>query len=486
MDIHLKTLSELSRGLDSGEFTSLEITELFLNRIAAQDKELNSFITVTESEALDAALEADKARSSGKVGALNGLPIAHKDIFCTQGIKTTCGSKMLNNFISPYDATIVKKISNAGAVTLGKCNMDEFAMGSSNETSFFGPVKNPWNLECTPGGSSGGSAASVAGRLTPASTGTDTGGSIRQPAALTGTVGLKPTYGRVSRYGMIAFASSLDQAGVITRSVEDAARILSVIAGFDQRDSTSIDYPVPDYLSQINKPIKNLRIGVVRQHFEKDLEEKTLTVVKNALSEFKSLGVEIIEIDLPNIDLSVPAYYVVAPAECSSNLSRFDGVRFGHRAKNSKDLFDFYCRSRGEGFGDEVKRRIMTGTYVLSAGYYDAYYKKAQKVRQLIAKDYKEAFSSVDLIASPTTPSPAFKIGEKLNDPIKMYLSDVYTIGANLAGLPAMSIPCGFVDSLPIGMQLVGPHFGEEILLRCGHKYQEETSWHKSCPEAFR
>jgi len=364
--------------------------------------------------------------------------------------------------------------------------MDEFAMGSSNETSFFGPVKNPWNLECTPGGSSGGSAASVAGRLTPASTGTDTGGSIRQPAALTGTVGLKPTYGRVSRYGMIAFASSLDQAGVITRSVEDAARILSVIAGFDQRDSTSIDYPVPDYLSQINKPIKHLRIGVVRQHFEKDLEEKTLTVVKNALSEFKSLGVEIIEIDLPNIDLSVPAYYVVAPAECSSNLSRFDGVRFGHRAKNSKDLFDFYCRSRGEGFGDEVKRRIMTGTYVLSAGYYDAYYKKAQQVRQLIAEDYKEAFSRVDLIASPTTPSPAFKIGEKLNDPIKMYLSDIYTIGANLAGLPAMSIPCGFVDNLPIGMQLVGPHFGEEILLRCGHKYQEETTWHKSCPEAFR
>ncbi len=486
MDIHLKTLSELSKGLDSGEFTSLEITKLFLNRIAAQDKELNSFITVTESQALNAASEADKARSSGKVGALNGLPIAHKDIFCTQGIKTTCGSKMLNNFISPYDATIVKKISNAGAVTLGKCNMDEFAMGSSNETSFFGPVKNPWNLECTPGGSSGGSAASVAARLTPASTGTDTGGSIRQPAALTGTVGLKPTYGRVSRYGMIAFASSLDQAGVITRSVEDAARMLSVIAGFDQRDSTSVDCPVPDYLSQINKPIKDLRIGIVRQHFEKDLEEKTLTVVKNALSEFKSLGVEIIEIDLPNIDLSVPAYYVVAPAECSSNLSRFDGVRFGHRAKNSKDLFDFYCRSRGEGFGDEVKRRIMTGTYVLSAGYYDAYYKKAQQVRQLIAKDYKEAFSSVDLIASPTTPSPAFKIGEKLNDPIKMYLSDIYTIGANLAGLPAMSIPCGFVNNLPIGMQLVGPHFGEEILLRCGHKYQEETTWHKSCPEAFR
>ena len=321
----------------------------------------------------------------------------------------------------------IRDRSNAGAITLGKCNMDEFAMGSSNETSFFGPVKNPWNLECTPGGSSGGSAASVAARLTPASTGTDTGGSIRQPAALTGTVGLKPTYGRVSRYGMIAFASSLDQAGVITRSVEDAARMLSVIAGFDKRDSTSIDRPVPDYLSEINKSIKDLRIGVVRQHFEKDLDEKTLTAVKNALSEFKSLGVEIIEIDLPNIDLSVPAYYVVAPAECSSNLSRFDGVRFGHRAKNSKDLFDFYCRSRGEGFGDEVKRRIMTGTYVLSAGYYDAYYKKAQQVRQLIAKDYKEAFSSVDLIASPTTPSPAFKIGEKLNDPIKMYLSDIYT-----------------------------------------------------------
>ena len=486
MDIHLKTLGELSRGLDNGEFTSLEVTKLFLDRIAAQDKKLNSFITVTESEALNAASEADKARSAGKVGPLNGLPIAHKDIFCTQGIKTTCGSKMLNNFISPYDATIVKKISNAGAVILGKCNMDEFAMGSSNETSFFGPVKNPWNLECTPGGSSGGSAASVAARLTPVSTGTDTGGSIRQPAALTGTVGLKPTYGRVSRYGMIAFASSLDQAGVITRSAEDAARMLSVIAGFDKRDSTSIDCPVPDYLTGINKSVKDLRIGVVRQHFEKDSEEKTLAAIKNALSEFKSLGVEVVEIDLPNIDLSVPAYYVVAPAECSSNLSRFDGVRFGHRAKNSKDLFDFYCRSRGEGFGDEVKRRIMTGTYVLSAGYYDAYYKKAQQVRQLIAKDFKEAFSKVDLIASPTTPSPAFKIGEKVNDPIKMYLNDIYTIGANLAGLPAMSIPCGFVNNLPIGMQLVGPHFSEEVLLRCGHKYQKETAWHMACPEAFR
>tara|TARA_B100001059_G_C17830123_1_gene584065 strand:+ start:727 stop:2187 length:1461 start_codon:yes stop_codon:yes gene_type:complete len=486
MDIYLQTLTELSKGLENGDFTSVEITKLFLERIAAQDERLNSFITVTASEALESAANADKARLDGKAGVLNGLPIAHKDIFCTQGIKTTCGSKMLNNFISPYDATIVKKISDAGAVILGKCNMDEFAMGSSNETSFFGPVYNPWNLECTPGGSSGGSAASVAARLTPVSTGTDTGGSIRQPAAFTGTVGLKPTYGRVSRYGMIAFASSLDQAGIITRSVEDSAKMLGVIAGFDRRDSTSINCRVPNYLLDLNESIKGMRIGIVRQHFENGSDEKTLNLVQDAISELKSLGALITEIDLPNIDLSVPAYYVVAPAECSSNLSRFDGVRFGYRAENPKDLHDLYCRSRGEGFGDEVKRRIMTGAYVLSAGYYDAYYVKAQQVRQLIAEDFQKAFSSVDLIAGPTTPSPAFKIGEKLDDPIKMYLNDIFTIGANLAGLPAMSIPCGFVDDLPVGLQLVGPHFGEQILLRCGHQYQEVTAWHKACPEAFK
>ena len=486
MDLHLQTLTELATGLTNREFTSVELTEALLNRIAALDDKLNAFVTVTGAEALAAAALADKARAAGSAGPLNGLPIIHKDIFCTRGIKTTCGSKMLDNFISPYDATVVEKLATAGAVVLGKSNMDEFAMGSSNETSYFGPVRNPWNLECSPGGSSGGSSASVAARFAPAATGTDTGGSIRQPAALTGTVGLKPTYGRVSRYGMIAFASSLDQAGVITRSSEDAARLLGVMAGFDERDSTSVDQPVPDYLASIADSIKGLRVGIVRQHFDAGLDAETGARVKAAIAVLESLGATTIEVDLPNIDLSVPTYYVVAPAECSSNLSRFDGVRFGYQAENAEDLLDLYCRSRGEGFGDEVKRRIMTGTYVLSAGYYDAYYLKAQQVRQLIADDFKNAFADVDVIAGPTTPSPAFKIGDKVDDPIQMYLNDIYTIGANLAGLPAMSVPCGFVDDLPVGLHLVGPHFGEETLLRCAHQYQQQTDWHQACPEAFK
>jgi len=486
MDIHLKTLTELASGLENGDFTSVALTEALLDRIASLDDKLNAFVTVTGAEALAAAARADEARASGKGGLLNGLPVIHKDIFCTRGIKTTCGSKMLDNFISPYDATVVEKIAAAGAVVLGKSNMDEFAMGSSNETSYFGPVRNPWNLDCSPGGSSGGSSASVAARFAPAATGTDTGGSIRQPAALTGTVGLKPTYGRVSRYGMIAFASSLDQAGVITRSSEDAARLLGVMAGFDERDSTSIDQPVPDYLASIGDSIKGLRVGIVRQHFDAGLDQQTGVRVKDAIAVLESMGATTVEVDLPNIDLSVPTYYVVAPAECSSNLSRFDGVRFGHRAENAEDLLDLYCRSRGEGFGDEVKRRIMTGTYVLSAGYYDAYYLKAQQVRQLIADDFKKAFADVDLIAGPTAPSPAFKLGDKVDDPIQMYLNDIYTIGANLAGLPAMSVPCGFVDDMPVGLHLVGPHFGEETLLRCGHQYQQQTEWHTACPEAFK
>jgi len=486
MDIHLQTLTELASGLENGDFTSVALTEALLDRIASLDDKLNAFVTVTSADALSAAARADAARASGKGGLLNGLPIIHKDIFCTRGVKTTCGSKMLDNFISPYDATVVEKIAAAGAVVLGKANMDEFAMGSSNETSYFGPVRNPWNLECSPGGSSGGSSASVAARFAPAATGTDTGGSIRQPAALTGTVGLKPTYGRVSRYGMIAFASSLDQAGVITRSSEDAARLLGVMAGFDERDSTSVDRPVPDYLASIGDSIKGLRIGIVRQHFDAGLDQQTGVRVKDAIAVLESMGATTVEVDLPNLDLSVPTYYVVAPAECSSNLSRFDGVRFGYRAADTEDLLDLYCRSRGEGFGDEVKRRIMTGTYVLSAGYYDAYYLKAQQVRQLIADDFRQAFADVDLIAGPTTPSPAFKIGDKVDDPIQMYLNDIYTIGANLAGLPAMSVPCGFVDELPVGLHLVGPHFGEETLLRCGHQYQQQTQWHKACPEAFK
>ncbi len=485
-DLHTRSMTELAAGLDKGEFTSVELTESLLARIAEQDARLNAFITVTGEQALAAAARADKARAAGEAGALNGLPIIHKDIFCTRGVKTTCGSKMLDNFVSPYDATVVEKMADAGAVVLGKSNMDEFAMGSSNETSFFGPVRNPWNLECSPGGSSGGSSAAVAARLAPAATGTDTGGSIRQPAALTGTVGIKPTYGRVSRYGMIAFASSLDQAGVITRTAEDAARLLGVMAGFDKRDSTSIDRPVPDYLGSINQPIKGLRVGIVRQHFDAGLDPQCGERVKEAIAVLESLGATAVEVDLPNIDLSVPTYYVVAPAECSSNLSRFDGVRFGHRAENAEDLMDLYCRSRGEGFGDEVKRRIMTGTYVLSAGYYDAYYLKAQQVRHLIADDFKKAFADVDVIAGPTSPTPAFRLGDKVDDPITMYLNDIYTIGANLAGLPGMSIPCGFVDDLPVGLHLVGAHFAEETLLRCSHQYQQHTDWHKACPEEFK
>jgi len=485
MALYEKTVSELVAGFEAGDFTSAEVTAALLDRIAASDDRLNALITVTAEQALAAAEKADAARAAGEGGPLNGVPLIHKDIFCTRGVKTSCGSKMLDNFISPYDATVVERLAGAGAVMLGKANMDEFAMGSSNETSYFGPVRNPWDLERSPGGSSGGSAASVAARLAPAATATDTGGSIRQPAALTNTVGLKPTYGRVSRYGMIAFASSLDQAGTITRTAEDAARLLGVMAGFDERDSTSIDEPVPDYVAELGESIKGLKVGIVRQHFDEGLDADCGARVRDAIAALESLGATTVEVDLPNIDLSVPTYYVVAPAECSSNLSRFDGVRFGHRAEGAEDLFDLYCRSRGEGFGDEVKRRIMTGTYVLSAGYYDAYYLKAQQVRQLIADDFRRAFADVDVIAGPTAPSVAFKLGDKVDDPITMYLNDIYTIGANLAGLPGISVPCGFVGGLPVGLHLVGPHFGESMLLRCAHQYQQQTDWHAACPEAF-
>ena len=485
MGLHAKTLTELAAGLDNGDYSSVELTQSLLDRIAAHDGKLNAFVTVTADDALAAAKEADERRAAGDGGILNGLPIVHKDIFCTRGVKTTCGSKMLDNFVSPYDATIVERLANAGAVVLGKANMDEFAMGSSNETSYFGPVRNPWDLERSPGGSSGGSAAAVAARLAPAATATDTGGSIRQPAALTGTVGIKPTYGRVSRYGMIAFASSLDQAGVITRSAEDAARLLAVMAGFDERDSTCLNEPVPDYVAELGNSIKGLKIGLVRQHFDEGLDADCSATIREAIAVLESLGATAVEIDMPNIDLSVPTYYVVAPAECSSNLSRFDGVRFGHRAEDPEDLLDLYCRSRGEGFGDEVKRRIMTGTYVLSAGYYDAYYLKAQQVRHLIADDFKNAFEDVDVIAGPTAPTTAFRLGDKVDDPITMYLNDIYTIGANLGGFPGMSIPCGFVDGLPVGLHLVGHHFDESALLRCAHAYQQVTDFHTACPEDF-
>ena len=485
-DLHAQTLTQLATGLAQRDFSSVELTEALLGRIDIHGQTLNAFITVTAEQALAAAQRADDAHAAGDAGVLNGLPLVHKDIFCTRDVLTTCGSKMLENFVSPYDATIVERLGTAGAVVLGKTNMDEFAMGSSNETSYFGNVRNPWNLDCSPGGSSGGSAAAVAARLAPAATGTDTGGSIRQPAALTGTVGLKPTYGRVSRYGMIAFASSLDQAGVITRSSEDAALLLGVMAGFDERDSTCIDHPVPDYVAGLSTPLKGLRVGIVRQHFDEGLDEQTGAAVKESLKVLESQGAILTEVDLPNIDMSVPTYYVVAPAECSSNLSRFDGVRFGHRASDPEDLFDLYCRSRGEGFGAEVKRRIMTGTYVLSAGYYDAYYLKAQQVRALIADDFNKAFADVDVIAGPTSPTPAFKLGDKTDDPITMYLNDIYTIGANLAGLPGISTPCGLVDGLPVGLHLVGPHFGEETILRCAHQYEQLSDWHQACPEDFQ
>jgi aspartyl-tRNA(Asn)/glutamyl-tRNA(Gln) amidotransferase subunit A len=483
--LHLLSLADLGKGLSAGDFSSRELVEHLLSRIEG-DQSLNAFISVTAEQALSVAGECDAARSKGPAGPLCGLPIVHKDIFCTKGVLTTCGSRILENFISPYDATVVERLSAAGAVMLGKTNMDEFAMGSSNETSYFGPVRNPWDAERAPGGSSGGSAAAVAARLAPAATGTDTGGSIRQPAALTNTVGLKPTYGRVSRYGMIAFASSLDQAGVITRTAEDAAILLAVLAGFDERDSTCLDHPVADYVGGLDASLRGRKIGIVQQHFDQGLDAQCAARVRDAMTALEEQGAELIEVDLPNLDLSVPTYYVVAPAECSSNLSRFDGVRFGHRADNARDLFDLYCRSRGEGFGAEVKRRIMTGTYVLSAGYYDAYYLKAQKVRQLISQDFKNAFEKVDMIAGPTTPTPAFKLGDKTDDPITMYLNDIYTIGANLAGLPGISVPCGFVDDLPVGMQLVGPHFAEETLLACAHQYQLLTDWHTRCPDAYR
>lgn len=484
-EIHTMSLAQLSLGLKNKDFSSREIVTDLLGRIAASQPELNAFITITAEEALAAADAADAAIAAGNAPVLGGLPIAHKDIFCTRDVRTTCGSRMLENFVAPYNATVVERLAEAGVITIGKTNMDEFAMGSSNETSYFGPVSNPWDKTLSPGGSSGGSVAAVAARLVPAATGTDTGGSIRQPAALTGTVGLKPTYGRVSRYGMIAFASSLDQAGTITRTAEDAAMLLQVMAGFDERDSTSVNEPVPDYRAALGQSLKGLKVGIVRQHFDAGLDEQLGARVKEALRQLEEQGATLLEVDLPNLDLSVPTYYVVAPAECSSNLSRFDGVRFGYRAQNPVDLDDLYRRSRGEGFGAEVKRRIMTGTYVLSAGYYDAYYLQAQKARQLISNDFKAAFEKVDVIAGPTTPTPAFPLGAKMEDPITMYLNDIYTIGANLAGLPAISVPCGFVQKLPVGLQLVGPHFAEARLLNLAHQYEQLTDWNAQCPEAY-
>ena len=484
--MHSKTLTELAALLDSKQVSSVELTQHFLDRIKNSDSDINSFITVTEEQALAQAANADDIRSKGEAGPMTGLPIAHKDIFCTLGIKTSCGSKMLDNFEAPYNASVVDKLNQAGVVSLGKTNMDEFAMGSSNETSFYGPAKNPWNTEYVPGGSSGGSAAAVAARLAPAATGTDTGGSIRQPASLCGITGLKPTYGRVSRWGMIAFASSLDQGGPMTQTAEDAALMLKAMAGFDQRDSTSIDQPVPDYSAAINNDIAGLKIGLPTEFFQEGLDDDVKAVIDAAIKQYEALGATVKEVSLPNTHLAVPAYYVIAPAEASSNLSRFDGVRFGYRCEGPADLTDLYERSRGEGFGEEVKRRILVGTYALSAGYYDAYYLKAQKVRRLIKDDYDKAFQDVDVIMGPTAPTPGFKIGEKSEDPVSMYLSDIYTIAVNLAGLPALTVPAGFANGLPVGLQIIGKHFDESKLLNVGHRFQLETDWHQQLPENFK
>ncbi len=483
--MHTKSFAELAAGLRAGEFSSEELTRAFLSRIERNDGRLNSFVSVTEEEALEAARSADARLRAGDAGPLTGVPIAHKDIFCTKGVKTSCGSRMLDNFVAPYDAWVCERLKQAGAVMLGKTNMDEFAMGSSNETSYYGPVKNPWDVTAVPGGSSGGSAAAVAARLVPAATGTDTGGSIRQPAAFCGITGLKPTYGRVSRYGMVAFASSLDQAGPMTRSAEDAALLLGAMAGFDGRDSTCVDRPVLDYSAGLSDPVRELRVGLPKEYFGEGLDATVARAIEAAVEEYKMMGAEVVDISLPNTPLSVPTYYVVAPAECSSNLSRYDGVRFGQRCEAPRDLEDLYKRSRGEGFGPEVKRRIMIGTYALSAGYYDAYYLKAQQLRRRISEDFKQAFERVDVIMSPTTPTPAFKLGEKVGDPVTMYLSDVFTIAVNLAGLPGISIPAGFVDGLPVGLQIIGNYFEEARLLNVAHQYQQVTDWHRRIPEEF-
>jgi len=485
LDMHQLTLAEIARALGDKQFSAEELTRSLLTRIQQIDPQLNSFITVTEDRALAQAQAADARRAKGEHGALLGAPIGHKDLFCTQGIRTSCGSKMLDNFEAPYDATVVDRLAAAGAVSLGKLNMDEFAMGSANESSHYGPVKNPWDMSRVPGGSSGGSAAAVAARLLPAATGSDTGGSIRQPAALTNLTGLKPTYGRVSRWGMVAYASSLDQGGPLARTAEDCALMLGAMAGFDPKDSTSVDQPLDDYLAALSKPLTGLRVGLPKEYFGDGLDTNIADAVMAAVEVLEGLGATVKDISLPNMQHAIPSYYVIAPAEASSNLSRFDGVRFGYRCENPVDLTDLYKRSRAEGFGDEVRRRIMVGTYALSAGYYDAYYLKAQKIRRLIKNDFVSAFDEVDVILGPTTPNLAWKLGEKNNDPVSAYLEDIYTITANLAGIPGLSMPAGFIDGLPVGVQLLAPYFQESRLLNVAHQYQQVTEWHKQAPSGF-
>ncbi|QBM16295.1 glutamyl-tRNA(Gln) amidotransferase subunit A [Marinobacter sp. JH2] len=481
--MHNKSVAELSKELESGKISSVELTQQFLDRLKNEDGKYNSFITISDERALAEAKAADEMRAAGKATAWTGVPFAHKDIFCTNGVRTTCGSKMLENFVPPYDATVTANFKAAGAVCLGKTNMDEFAMGSSNESSFFGAVTNPWGDKRVPGGSSGGSAAAVAARLAPAATGTDTGGSIRQPAALCGITGLKPTYGRVSRYGMIAFASSLDQGGPMARTAEDAALMMNVMAGFDPKDSTCIDREVPDYTATLNEPLKGLKIGLPKEYFSEQLSPAMEEQVRNAVREYEKLGATVKEVSLPNAKLAIAAYYVIAPAEASANLSRFDGARYGYRCENPKDLMDMYTRTRAEGFGSEVKRRILVGSYALSAGYFDAYYLKAQKVRRLIQQDFINAFKEVDVMMSPVSPSPAFVQGEKTTDPVTMYLEDVFTIAINLAGIPAMSVPAGFVNGLPVGLQIIGDYFSEARLLNAAHQFQQVTDWHQREPQ---
>ena len=482
------TLPELSAALAARKISSVELTRACLERIGRLNGELNTFISFDESRALASARRADERRagkgSEGAAGALTGIPIAHKDIFCTSGFRTTCGSRMLENYVSPYDAHVVEQLERAGMPLVGKCNMDEFAMGSSTETSHFGPARNPWDRRLVPGGSSGGSAAAVAARMVPVATGTDTGGSIRQPAALSGVSGIKPTYGVVSRYGIVAFASSLDQAGVLGKSAADLALVLTAMAGFDERDSTSLERPPEDYGRSLSIEVKGLRIGLPRQYFVDGVDPDVRLRVDEAVRWYASHGAATVEIDLPNAALGVPVYYVIAPAEASSNLSRFDGVRYGHRAKEYRDLLDMYCRTRAEGFGAEVKRRILVGTYVLSHGYYDAYYVQAQKVRRLIARDFAQAFERCDVLMGPVAPSTAFAIGAKSGDPVQMYLNDIFTVPTSLAGLPCLSIPCGFDrKGLPVGLQLMGSYFSEARLLGIAHRYQQDTDWHARVPK---
>ena len=478
MSLTQQTLKSQLQALNDGAVSSVELVQEQLKRAKAMNDATNAFISFTDDSALAAAKNADEQRAAGHTAPLLGAPIAHKDLFCTQGETTTCGSKILGNFVAPYNATVVENLAHAGAVSIGKTNMDEFAMGSSNENSAYGAVKNPWDLTRVPGGSSGGSAAAVAAGMVAGATATDTGGSIRQPAAFTGTSGIKPTYGRCSRYGMIAYASSLDQAGPIAQTAEDLAIMLGAMASHDPKDSTSAQEGSEDFTRHLNQPIEGLKIGLPRQFFTDQLDGAIAQTTRDALAELEKRGAILVDIDLPNIDLSLPAYYVIAPAEASANLSRFDGVRFGYRCENPTDLNDLYERSRSEGFGEEVKRRILVGTYALSASFFDAYYVKAQQIRRLVKNDYVNAFAEVDMIASPTAPTPAFKIGEKTDNPSDMYLQDVFTISANLAGIPGLSIPCGQVSELPVGLQLLGNYFDEARMLGVAHQFQQATDWH--------